>query len=399
MDNTYKGIFLVQVQLLIDAIFDIIGYSSQLLSLERYFLRFFGAYYLIKGIISNCRKSSLLEKVFLIWIALITVQGFFQILISGYNSIEFKQFISGLFLLNVYPFLVITEQPLSFYKKLFTLAYKLALIELALQVLALLLGSGTSMYEELTMFASGIGLLMMTMFYHSPKKRKVILFIIIFNIFIMMLLIRRNKFVFFGAILFFALMLNSLGNGTSALKYKSKTQNILISLFFILVFTFLIFFNRISYFYEDMKTGMSSREGIIELFINDFNRCPRDWITGRGMFGQFEGGVLSTDVDNGLRANIENGYLQLILKGGWIWLGLLMAISLIAMYRGLFKSNNILCKGMACIILIYFIDMVGFGVPELSLKYVCVFISISGCNSKRLREYSDEKIKNQIGLI
>lgn len=397
VDSTCKGILFIQIQLLIDNIFSLIGYSSQLLSLERYILLFIGACYLIKGIYIHSKISSVFVQLLLLWITFITINGFIEVIQLGYNSIQFKQFISGLFLLNIYPFLMTTNLPVSFYKNLFKLSYRLIIFEIILLCFAFLFNSKTSMYEQLTMFASGVGFLLMTMFYHNEKKRKFIIFCVLLNIIIMVLLIRRNKVVYYGAILIFALMLNYFVRSVSS--NRSKLQNIIIMLFCFLLVILWVFYQEIFSFYEDVQTGFSSREYILDLFISDFNSHPRDWITGRGMFGQFYGGFLSNDDETGLRTGIENGYLQIILKGGWIWLGLLIIISIKSVYLGLLKSNNILCKGMALIILIYFIDMIGFGVPELSLKYLNVFISIAGCNSKQLRQYSDEELRIQIGLL
>jgi hypothetical protein len=146
-----------------------------------------------------------------------------------------------------------------------------------------------------------------------------------------------------------------------------------------------------------MGTGFESRESVIEMFFDDFNKTPGDWIWGRGLFGEFNGGDLGAK-ETGLRDLIENGYLFLILKGGWIYLGLLILISLKAIYLGLFKSSNVLVKGLALLLIIFYIDMIGYGIPGISLKYMMVFVAISGCNSKRLRSYSDLILAKKIGL-
>lgn len=392
----YKGILFIQAQLLIDTFFSIMQYSSQLLSLERYIILFIAACFLIRGIYIYAKRPSICALLLLLWVTYITINGFIDVIQLGYNSTQFKQFLSGLFLLNIYPFLITINLPIAFYKKLFKLNYNLAIIEIVLLCIAFLLNSRVSMYEQLTMFASGLGIMLMTMFYHDGKKRKFIIFSVILNILIMVLLIRRNKVLYFGTTLIFALMLNYFAKGIPY--HHSRIRSIVMALFSLLLIVLLVFYQDIYNFYIDMQTGFSSRETILNLFIEDFNNSPKDWITGRGMFGSYNGGVLATDEETGLRQGIENGYLQIILKGGWIWLGLLIIISIKAIYLGLFKSNNILCKGMALIILIYYIDMIGFGVPELSMKYLSVFIFIGGCNSKQLRQYTDVELKEQIGL-
>ena len=77
-----------------------------------------------------------------------------------------------------------------------------------------------------------------------------------------------------------------------------------------------IFSSSFEFFFSRVDTGMDSREGIIELFMLDFNTTPNDWIFGRGIYGEFNGGILATNEDTGMRDGIENGYLNIILKGG-----------------------------------------------------------------------------------
>ena len=85
------------------------------------------------------------------------------------------------------------------------------------------------------------------------------------------------------------------------------------------------------YFYDDMKT--------------------KDWIIGRGINGEyFLSNVEENQITN-YRRNIETGYLQTILKGGLISLGLFIFIAIPALIKGLFYSKNILSKAAAIWIL------------------------------------------------
>ena len=160
----YKGILFIQAQLLIDTFFSIMQYSSQLLSLERYIILFIAACFLIRGIYIYAKRPSICALLLLLWVTYITINGFIDVIQLGYNSTQFKQFLSGLFLLNIYPFLITINLPIAFYKKLFKLNYNLAIIEIVLLCIAFLLNSRVSMYEQLTMFASGLGIMLMTMY-------------------------------------------------------------------------------------------------------------------------------------------------------------------------------------------------------------------------------------------
>lgn len=213
----------------------------------------------------------------------------------------------------------------------------------------------------------------------------------------MMILARRNKVIYFGSVLFFTYYINLFFKNTllSVSKLTLIRSAIVLIIFFCII---LVSFSRkFDLFWERMDTGMESREDIIELFIYDFNRTPQDWIWGRGIFGQFEGGILA-DEDTGRRDGIENGYYQTVLKGGGIFLFLLAVVSINAAYKGFFKSNNILCKGFASLLIIFFINMIAMNQYGITMKSIFIFIAISACNSKDLRGLTDHYLANKIGL-
>lgn len=208
-----------------------------------------------------------------------------------------------------------------------------------------------------------------------------------------MLLGRRNKVVFYGgALVLSAILVLKNYNISSKITFRYIVLIILLSI------GILAFLDKFTLFFDKVSLGMSSREQVIDDFFYDFNQHPSDWFWGRGIYGEFDGGVLNDSEDGASRDGIENGYLYLILKGGWLWLGLLILISINAIYKGLMKSKNMLCKGFAIIIILYFIDMIGFGIPGMTIKYMMVFIAIAGCNSPWLRQLNDSYLKEKIGL-
>lgn len=398
-DNIFKGIVLIQIMLTIDLLVFYFSLGSQTLSLFRYGVYFFATYYLLKGIVANHRKPTFFEGLFFVWIMYIIVNGFLYAMHQGVNTPYFKQFISGNYTLFLVPILMISNLSLDFFKRYYKLSYNLGIITVifvGLEISNILFVRVSPVSEAFIYGAMGLSLVVMTYPYLRKKQSYVTIGIIILMIFVMMLLGRRNKVVYWGSVLFFALLLNTicrtyLSNGASKIKI----------LFMVCCLGLVImtnFSDAFSSFLTKMDGGMSSREGIIELFYFDFNNQPADWVFGRGMYGSFVGGVLSEDDLTGTRSGIENGYLQLILKGGWIWLGFMIFLSIKTFYLGLFKSKNLLCKGMALIIFVYFIDMIGFGIPNLHLGYINVFIAMSGCNSKWLRNMTDEELQPDLCL-
>lgn len=63
----------------------------------------------------------------------------------------------------------------------------------------------------------------------------------------------------------------------------------------------------------------------------------KDWIIGKGVVGEYYCPTGATE--DGYRQVIETDYLQIILKGGIISLGLLFLIAIPAIFKGLFYSK------------------------------------------------------------
>jgi hypothetical protein len=166
-----------------------------------------------------------------------------------------------------------------------------------------------------------------------------------------------------------------------------------------MLFVFIVFnLSRFSYLVERSKTGLESRQDYIDEFYDDFNAHPMDWITGRGVLGEFTSHLWEVSRESETRPGIESGYLDHILRGGYVYVFLLVFMSIPAIFMGFFSSKNILSKAFAAIILINLIDLVGFGIPSLTLKYLFIWIGMGVCYSKRMRSYSDDYLKKIVGI-
>lgn len=393
----YKGILVVQIMLMIDAIFFVFHLeTSQALSLLRYFFYFFGVYWILKGLTKKHQHISLFCFLFLLWNICLILNSLPELTNPMQNHVIFKQFISGKLFLFTLPFLVCADVDTSFFKMIFRLSY---IMITGYIILALPLYYSDSTFltigqsEYITFLAEGAIMILFTFPYHRRKKIIYTTIAVLIAIIVMMLLARRNKVVFYGGGWGLAIILNVLKGNLNGQTKALIVFSTLAGMMFI--------FNSGSLFdafFNKMADGMSSRELVIDDFFSDFNRTPTDWIFGRGIFGEFDAGILNNNENTGLRDAIENGYLQHILKGGWIWLGLFILISIRSIYQGLFQSNNIFVKGCALLLLLYFLDMVGFGVPVPSLKYIMVFLSISVCSSRRWRNYTDNELQHQLAI-
>lgn len=343
---------------------------------------------LLSYAIKHHLKLNRIQILFFIWVVYLYINAIPDIFNPDSNYINLKKFLTELMFLYAIPLFMIVEIDIAFLKKLFKFSYFLVIIYL----FTVVLGKGRS--EWFTMLAEGVIILIMTWSYHAPRKNAAIITAVLVIIVFMMLAARRNKVVFYGGGLLFALIINLFSSNG----YGFRQKLVLVLLMLLTGFVLYLNISSFGFFVERVGTGMDSREGIISLFKYDFNSHPSDWVFGRGLYGQFEGGVLATNEETGLRDGIENGYYFLILKCGGLWLGLLTLIAINAIYKGLFKSKNLLCKGFAMIILLYYLDMIGFGIPQTSMKYIMVFISIAGCNTEWLRNCSNEYLSKEIGL-
>jgi hypothetical protein len=353
--------------------------------------------YLIKGIIKRHRTPNVFEGLFFFWCVYIIVSGFLSACIKGFDNLQFKQFLSGGYTLYLLPMLMIYTPSTSFLRKYFRLSYVYAFLCICTMVILskdIFVMRLCYAAEQATYFASGLALILMTYSYWKKKNTNTAFVIVMIVIIVMMILGRRNKVVYFGALISFSVLLNTMCK--SYFSNANKKISVIVLIAFVALVVVSLFSAELAAFVQRMNTGMSSRETALDLFFADFNRHPSDWIFGRGMFGEYWGGELSTNLLADTRDGIENGYLQIILKGGWIWLGFIILFSVKAFYLGMFRSRNLLCKGMALIILIYFIDMIGFGIPCLYFSYINVFLSIAGCNSKWLRNQTDIKLQPRL---
>ena len=59
---------------------------------------------------------------------------------------------------------------------------------------------------------------------------------------------------------------------------------------------------------------------------------------------------------------------------------------------GFFNSNNDLVKALAAIILIHITSMMSFGLPDYSVQYIVIWISVSACFSSELRKITNVEL-------
>ncbi|MDN3655839.1 hypothetical protein QWZ08_09405 [Ferruginibacter paludis] len=135
------------------------------------------------------------------------------------------------------------------------------------------------------------------------------------------------------------------------------------------------------------------------VFDNFFKSMEEDMFFGRGMRGTYyspidhqvtDDGVVYDAVNN--RDVIENGYLQLVLNGGYINVILFGLTLLPAGVLGLFKAKNQLTRICGIMILLWLVDMSVYGMPRLLLQYILVWMCVGICYKKSFRNKTDDEI-------
>ena len=134
----------------------------------------------------------------------------------------------------------------------------------------------------------------------------------------------------------------------------------------------------------------NSRNILRDDMISDFNSHPLDWIWGRGVNGSYRTNHLST---GGFRAWMEWGYLYLVIKGGIVYLFLVVYCMLHAAYLGLFKSKNALSKGLAIMCIVFLLNLITTdSEPQFTTQYLLSWICFGLLERKQVRMMSDEMI-------
>ena len=136
-----------------------------------------------------------------------------------------------------------------------------------------------------------------------------------------------------------------------------------------------------------------TRSGVEDFYYADMQF--KDWMIGRGMSGMVAAPI-GIEVDSptpGYRTGIETDYLNIILKGGILSLGLLLLIAIPAVIQGLFLSKNTLSKAAACWIILWIFSLYPSTVTTFTLNYILVWIAMGICYSKSIRNIPDQVLK------
>lgn len=377
--------------------------------LFRYALAMLASYYLVNSIkISSIfnKHNSFVFRLFAILILLLGLysitQGIPDLSSPIRNYIHLKSFIGGRLLLFLIPFVLFSKVTIESLK--FAVKFSFALLYIFCFFFLLDINeyfTSAKSPELIVRWLAGSAGFIILIFAYLPNKMRNFLFVILGLALLLMLLhARRNLVLFYGTSLILAYTINLINNkdGKSSIFLISRG---LIAILFFLILIFVINLD-FSLFVERASTGIESREGIIEEFLIDIKPMSFDFFLGRGINGTFYSYYLGYDEygdmapGGGQRNLIENGYLNIILNHGFLFLFSFVFLSIYGVIKGFFYSRNILSKAAASFLLVNLVDMIGYGVPELTYKYFFVWFSLTICFSREIRQYDDVYIKSKL---
>lgn len=240
-------------------------------------------------------------------------------------------------------------------------------------------------------FSIGAAFLFMTNKYHSRKVLVRAIIVLVASFIVVTIMGRRNLMFTTGLyILFGGICLFKDG------KIKSIESKIVIFFATLLLMVIFAYYFASSSAFNTIKgrATENTRETVFMMFFIDMAN-PKDMVLGRGVFGEYYcPGVdktSETDEYNDDREVIECGYLQLILKGGIIYLFLYLTLVSIAIFKG-FKGKNRFVNVCAYIVFVQLIDMIPFGLHAYNTKSFLIWLCVGVCINKRFIEMSEDEI-------
>jgi hypothetical protein len=241
-------------------------------------------------------------------------------------------------------------------------------------------------------FAFGAGFLLMNAKYLTRKKAIICLIATILAILAFTYLARRNAILTFSGFLVTAFFLNLKGfSFAKAIKFFP-----VIAFFFILG---VLYIDKIPASFTAKITERAKEDTRSDLFTGFFKDMQNDMLIGRGMNGFYYYPVGEIEMDEGVifaamdyRNAIENGYLHLILKGGYVEVVLFVLVLFPAGCLGILNSSNSLSRSCGVLIILWLLDMFVYGLPNMGLQYVFVWVSVGICYKTSFRKIPEEEV-------
>ena len=297
------------------------------------------------------------------------------------------------------PIVLLFPKHVFFYKRIFDAIIILGIFYLIFDVIFIreLLSSdreNSTSVSVIEIFTSTLslsaGFILLTYNYHSKKRILFSLFVVVVSLFFAVIRARRGlMFMCSSMLLCFYLLFTIHSKLKFAIIYISILLATIVALYLSNVYKI---GNRNIFSYALDRGDEDTRSDVELYFYSDLK--PKDWIIGKGINGQYFCPNIEEDQLTNYRNVIETDYLQIILNGGLVSLGLLLLILVPAIFLGMFYSSNILAKASAIWILLWILYLYPARVSTFTLHHLLVWISVGICYSKSMRSMSEDDIKH-----
>lgn len=334
--------------------------------------------------------------VFMIYTLTVVIRGFQ----TDFNFVKKMLFNPFYGMLHYFlPLVILLPRNINLYKKVFNVLFFFSLFYFVLLISysgTLLdprwdneFGKGMTelLFQNLTL---PTGFLLLTFAYHTNKKLLITGIVFLITIYFLILRARRGGLFIAATILIGALLLY--------LSYTKK-QGLTIALLVILVPVMTIYLTGVKLpgmFDFLLARGTEDTRSGVEQYMS-VSMSNLDWLIGKGINGKYYCPIIiNMETMDYTRDVVETGYLQIILKGGYMSLLLMGMILFPAVYKGLFDSKNLLTKGAATLIILWMISLHPTVVDGFTMQYMIVWVSVGICYSKKIRDLPNKSIINYL---
>jgi hypothetical protein len=249
-----------------------------------------------------------------------------------------------------------------------------------------------------------VNFLLLVGLYRFSLINKVQIFIIITIYITVAILVEQRMDLMYLSITIFFLLLDRL----VSIKIKYFViKYIIIGFIILIIIIFTVGYEFISNIVATFIDFQETRTFLFNELMSDLNFTEK--FVGRGSLGTYYSeffervtryykliGNKGWRGDDPIRITVEVGYLQMILKGGFISFVLNFIFFMVASYKAIFRSNNNFTRSLGYYILIIAILSIVSMRPTFAPTFIIMWMAIGTVLSKKFREMQDDEIKKLI---
>ena len=210
---------------------------------------------------------------------------------------------------------------------------------------------------------------------YVARNKTIMLLNLIFAIVINIIVARRAETFFLAGIFIYNLL--------EGFYFKPGKNSIFVLLTIVSILFFSSTFGFGNMLLERFEEGYDNRDIYFEEVLLSLSE-KNSFVFGEGSQATYYSDFRRED-----RNIVEHGYYDMLMRSGIIFVSLFCLISILAAYRGFFKSNNTFTRRIGVYIILYLVLMFGHGVFEFSYRVFFLWLSISICLSNDFFKLKD----------